>query len=258
MAEVKRAPIPVKIPGIPANASSSNIVSLETALVTSIGARVRFTTAASPSPVTGSLFAVSSTQNLLAVNTAPPPPTPAASSPEQPADFHVIPLNSLTSFQVVSLASTVPSSFDEAAPQLHHVDLRAAKTRERAAIESEQRREAARGKDALGISIFDALSRTLPTRWHDESIIVLDAVMIAPPYTPSDCKAAPKDKTALNRVLKVLEMERKKFPEQKTSNSENGSSRRRSAVGNNMKTVSGTPTPTPPSTVPTGAARKGG
>ena len=31
--------------------------------------------------------------------------------------------------------------------------------------------------------IFDALARTLPCRWNDQVIVVLDEISIAPPYT---------------------------------------------------------------------------
>jgi hypothetical protein len=45
----------------------------------------------------------------------------------------------------------------------------------------------------------------LPTRWHETSIVVNDAVMISPPYGLDNC-AAPKDKqTSLTRVHKILE-----------------------------------------------------
>ena len=53
--------------------------------------------------------------------------------------------------------------------------------------------------------IFDALARTLPTRWDGTSIIVLDAVIIANPYRPDDCRGgvgAPAG--TLARVKKVV------------------------------------------------------
>jgi hypothetical protein len=57
----------------------------------------------------------------------------------------------------------------------------------------------------------DRQPHRLPTRWHDTSIIVLDAVRINPPYRPEDCLAAAKDATALARVKKILDFERKKL-----------------------------------------------
>ena len=67
--------------------------------------------------------------------------------------------------------------------------------------------EARRGK---GVSreaqdIFDALARTLPARWDGESIVVLDAVVIAKPYRSEDCRAGKGvQPQMLQRVRKVV------------------------------------------------------
>ena len=50
----------------------------------------------------------------------------------------------------------------------------------------------------------DACSNRLPVRWHEQSIVVNDAVMIPPPYGVDDCQAAAKDASALQRVKKVV------------------------------------------------------
>ena len=42
-------------------------------------------------------------------------------------------------------------------------------------------------------------------------MVVYDAVIIAPPYRPEDCKGAKDKQEVLNRVKKVLEGERKKI-----------------------------------------------
>ena len=53
----------------------------------------------------------------------------------------------------------------------------------------------------------------MPVRWHNQEIIVHEAVIIAPPYRVNDCKG-PKDKQeTLGRVRKVLEGERRKLKE---------------------------------------------
>lgn len=51
----------------------------------------------------------------------------------------------------------------------------------------------ARARVGKGVSeeaqaLFDALGKTLPVRWHESSIIVLDEVVIASPYGPADVK----------------------------------------------------------------------
>ena len=59
------------------------------------------------------------------------------------------------------------------------------------------------GKEAQ--EIFDALYRTLPTRWSGTNIIVLDAVSISSPYKPDDCKAGEGVQAGLlDRVKKVV------------------------------------------------------
>ncbi len=67
--------------------------------------------------------------------------------------------------------------------------------------------EARRGK---GVSreaqqIFDALGRTMPVRWDAERIVVLDAVVISPPYGAGDCRAGKgAGAQALPRIRKVV------------------------------------------------------
>lgn len=53
----------------------------------------------------------------------------------------------------------------------------------------------------------------MPIRWHDQQMIVYDAVIIPPPYQPENCRAARDKQEVLNRVRKVLEGERKKLRE---------------------------------------------
>lgn len=53
--------------------------------------------------------------------------------------------------------------------------------------------------------IFDALTRTLPTRWDGTNIVVMDAVVISTPYRGEDCRAAAgQHASALARVKKVV------------------------------------------------------
>ncbi|CAJ0874080.1 22087_t:CDS:2, partial [Entrophospora sp. SA101] len=59
--------------------------------------------------------------------------------------------------------------------------------------------------------IFDALSKTLPCRWADEKIVVLDEVIINPPYDLENCKASSSASGSLARVRKVLEGEKRRL-----------------------------------------------
>ncbi|KAI9332253.1 anticodon-binding domain-containing protein [Obelidium mucronatum] len=54
--------------------------------------------------------------------------------------------------------------------------------------------------------IFNALDKTLPTRWNGEAILVLDEVMIMPPYGIDDVRGiTPTAGTAVDRVQKILQ-----------------------------------------------------
>ena len=60
--------------------------------------------------------------------------------------------------------------------------------------------------------IFNALSKTLPCRWRDRSIVVLEEVEIIEPYGVEDCRSLhPGDSTVVRRVKKVLEAEKEKI-----------------------------------------------
>jgi len=65
------------------------------------------------------------------------------------------------------------------------------------------------GVTAQAQEIFNALSKTLPCRWHGDVIIVFEDIRIVSPYALGNVSGA--DAAALNRVKKVLEGERKKL-----------------------------------------------
>ncbi|ORZ31560.1 anticodon-binding domain-domain-containing protein [Catenaria anguillulae PL171] len=56
------------------------------------------------------------------------------------------------------------------------------------------------GRDAQ--DLFDALSKTMECRWADSSIVVMDRVIISPPYRPENCKS--NDQSALQRIKLVV------------------------------------------------------
>ena len=51
----------------------------------------------------------------------------------------------------------------------------------------------------------------MPIRWHNDQMIVADAVIIQAPYGVQDCSAPAMNQDALNRVKKILEGERRKL-----------------------------------------------
>ncbi|KAL4955519.1 anticodon-binding domain-containing protein [Aspergillus filifer] len=182
------------------------MVPLEAALSGAIGARVRITTNPASSTLEGTLFTACPITNLIAINTAD-------AKKAQAGDYHIIPISRIQSFQLLSVASEA-TSFSDATPPLHALNIRALKNREASAVAKMQEGEARRGKGVTreAQDLFDAFSRTMPTRWDGASIIVTDTVIIAPPYRVDDCRPVNQNDTAaLARVRKVLEMERKKI-----------------------------------------------
>ncbi|KAJ2713995.1 hypothetical protein H4R19_001961 [Coemansia spiralis] len=92
-----------------------------------------------------------------------------------------------------------------------------------AAIEARKQRELGLAREraariGVGVSnraqaIFEALSKTLPCRWDQDKIIVLDEVLIAPPYAVESCRAL-STASSLPRVKKVLQGELSRLDQQ--------------------------------------------
>ncbi|KAJ1027482.1 hypothetical protein NDA18_003488 [Ustilago nuda] len=120
---------------------------------------------------------------------------------------------------------------------IHPVSLKAAQSREADALKQSLSKVARTGKDVsqLGQQIFDALSKTLPCRWHESHIIVMEEVVISGPgYDPASTnvpgytqeqlqsfihgtnkgpipEGAQSKANSWNRVTKVLQGERRKM-----------------------------------------------
>ncbi|KAI8909010.1 anticodon-binding domain-containing protein [Gorgonomyces haynaldii] len=61
-------------------------------------------------------------------------------------------------------------------------------------------------------ALFDALSKTLPVRWKNKTIMVMNDVAIDAPYTVEGCKLLPNgDENTLQRIKKVVQGERLKM-----------------------------------------------
>ncbi|KAF9346749.1 hypothetical protein BGX26_001742 [Mortierella sp. AD094] len=100
--------------------------------------------------------------------------------------------------------------YSTALPAVGYVQLDKIQQREQQAVREVQAAAARIGVGVTSIAqdIFDALSKTLPCRWAKDSIVVMDEVIISPPYEPENCKANPSSSNSLARVKKVLEGER--------------------------------------------------
>ncbi|OQS00551.1 hypothetical protein ACHHYP_03408 [Achlya hypogyna] len=60
-----------------------------------------------------------------------------------------------------------------------------------------------------GQAIFDALSKTMPCEWQEQTIRVMHEVEILPPYTAASCRS--NNKAMLDRIKKVLDGEHRKL-----------------------------------------------
>ncbi|KAF1941746.1 hypothetical protein EJ02DRAFT_191291 [Clathrospora elynae] len=213
MADNKRNSVAGKI-AIPnlkvSGASSKDAIDADSKLYKAVGSRIKITCAPDQNVLEGTLFTACNLTNAIAINTAPAPPNPSASVSSQPGDYHIIPFAHITSFEILGSGERAPEStvgFDGALPSISKVDLAALQAREDQTIREMKKKDAQKGK---GVSqeaqdLFDAITRTLPTRWADTSIVVSDSVLIQPPYTLDNIKA-PTDKTqAEKHVRKVVE-----------------------------------------------------
>ncbi|GJJ77269.1 protein LSM12 [Entomortierella parvispora] len=109
--------------------------------------------------------------------------------------------------------NTFGSTYASVLPAVGYVQLDKIQQKEQQAV---REAHAAAARIGVGVStiaqdIFDALSKTLPCRWAKDSIVVMDEVIIAPPYEPENCKANASSSYTLARVRKVLEGERSRL-----------------------------------------------
>jgi len=109
--------------------------------------------------------------------------------------------------------STNNGIFSTFVPSVGYVPMDRIQARE---IQAVKETRAALARIGVGVTqkaqdIFDALSKTLPCRWAKDSIVVLDEVMINPPYDIDDFKANQSASGSLAQVRKVLEGERKRL-----------------------------------------------
>ncbi|CEH15242.1 Uncharacterized conserved protein [Ceraceosorus bombacis] len=94
------------------------------------------------------------------------------------------------SIKSVSLVQTSIGAAASGASQLsglNSVNLAQVENRERvAALDSNKRyNRIGKGVGREGQMVFDALDKTLPCRWHQTHIIVMDDIVISAPYVPS-------------------------------------------------------------------------
>lgn len=103
-------------------------------------------------------------------------------------------------------AAIIPKILEPVRP----INVTAIAMRENQAVATEDARRAriGHGVSRWAQEIFDALGKTLPVRWHQTSIIILDDVLLPGPfYRSEDVKVSGNNQDRLNRVKQVLEGE---------------------------------------------------
>lgn len=131
--------------------------------------------------LTGAVYAFDPVLSLL-VLTNPSPTAPSKRA------FHLIKTSQLVDLAVLS---TVPDPVVLALlaqPQAVSPAAVDARVKKALADEAKLKARVGAGVTPEAQALFDALGRTLPVRWHEQSIVVMDEVIIAPPYGSSDVK----------------------------------------------------------------------
>jgi len=176
---------------------------------------VRVSTAApSQSTVEGTIYVADPTTNLLVLNVSPAQNTAInASTLHAPTgSYRIIPVSQITSFQLQSLP---PQQTPHAEQQLspNALDTQALQNRlhrEVAKLQSAQSRQGPKGTSPVDQALFDSLSRTMPTRWQGNAMIISDTYLIEKPYSSANIRLLPGASGDLDRMKRVLEMEKHK------------------------------------------------
>ncbi|KAF1963528.1 hypothetical protein CC80DRAFT_486897 [Byssothecium circinans] len=209
MADSKRQSIAGKV-ATPKVGPTKDVIDADSNLYKAVGARVKITCAPHENVLEGTLFTTCNITHAIAINTAPAPPNPSAPLSGQPGDYHIIPFAHILSFELIGAgerAADAGPGFDGALPSISKVDLDAIRAREEQTIREMKRKDAQKGKGVTkeAQEIFDAISRTLPTRWADAQIVVNDAVLVQPPYTVDSIKAPAGKEQSVAMVRKIME-----------------------------------------------------
>jgi len=192
-----------------ANAPQAMSEALES-LSKAIGARIKLTTATQT--YEGTLFTADPIINIVVINTLAPNLNTTAT---QNGNYQIIPISRVQNFSITrATEGNAAQGLAATQPNIGAVDMKQAKQREEARIAKLQEEERHRGKGVTSEAqaLYDSFKRiNMPIRWHNQEMIVHEAVIIPPPYRVEDCRAGNDKQEVLIRVRKVLEGERKKL-----------------------------------------------
>jgi hypothetical protein len=127
--------------------------------------------------------------------------------------YRIIPISSITSFQLLAIA---PQSPDIPANNsaLNTIDTNAVQARlikNITAQQAAQARVGPKGTTPTDQALFDALSRTLQANWSGNSMLLSDTFLVDKPYGPLNVRIIDGRHGDLERMKKVIEMEKSKI-----------------------------------------------
>ncbi|KAA1111666.1 hypothetical protein PGT21_007788 [Puccinia graminis f. sp. tritici] len=175
--------------------------------------------------------------------------------------YRMIKVNQIKDLQVGSLLEPLPPNPSGLIPKILepvrpiHVTAIAMREAQAVAADDAKRARIGHGVSRWAQEIFDALGKTLPVRWHQTSIIILDDVLLPGPfYRSEDVKVSGGNADRMSRVKQVLEgewsrllrTEEGKQMELEARNSASSSSSSSAATATAATTTT-TTTPTPAS-----------
>ncbi|KAK5085377.1 hypothetical protein LTR05_004661 [Lithohypha guttulata] len=208
--------VAVALPKTDGTQSPAQMVSHEAALHAAIGSRVRVSTAApNQSTVEGTIYVADATTNLLVVNVSPAQNTAiSASTLHAPSgSYRIIPISQISSFQLQALPPAQMSNL-ELSPQRNTLDTAALQSRlnrEVTKLQTAQSRQGPKGTSPAEQALFDSFSRTMPTQWHGNAMIVSETFIIEKPYQPTNVRLMDGASGDIDRMKRVLDMERNKI-----------------------------------------------
>ncbi|KAI9292879.1 hypothetical protein K502DRAFT_367221 [Neoconidiobolus thromboides FSU 785] len=195
---------------------------------------------------TGRVYTYDTIANILIIMTESKEPLKENKSPTAERDerynFKIIKINAIKSISPVdptdilineTKAQSTPLDLylESTGIQPHYVNMNAVIQRHHKAISDtiDLNKKTNRNAPENGQEIFNALSKMFPCKWDKNDIVVLDEVVVKPPYTPDNCfSISPAYDKTLDRIKRTLEAERKKLSANSKSNEKPPSPSRKS------------------------------
>ncbi|CEP07367.1 hypothetical protein [Parasitella parasitica] len=172
-----------------------------------VGRAIKIKTA-SNEEIEGLVYTYDRISNCIAIDSSPqtsPTTTTAAAAAAAGCNmsFRIIKISHIK--EIISLGDLSSSDNKKDYLPVNRVQVDRLKSRESEALKGFQSQVSKIGVGVTkeGQDIFNALSKTLPCRWSKETIVVMDEILITPPYGVDDCKASASSAASLTRVKKV-------------------------------------------------------